>query len=185
MTRHNKFLDTAEQIANHLSKSAYWSESRCNWIGKSVEEISPMIVTTYNKALSPDVYDGKNQWIRPNFLNLYSHRENVEYFKTAEGAVNQALSKIHYFPSVSRYGFYSGILGIGGHSHDDGKNLNNNFFIEKASEILKELYYNFEDEHLMDVISGNASGIPVLLEIYKFFKDEKIFELVLNHREMS
>ena len=56
-----------------------------------------------------------------------------------------------------------------------GRNLNNNFFIEKASEILKELYHNFEDEHLMDVISGNASGIPVLLEIYKFFKDEKIF----------
>lgn len=179
MTRHNKFLDTAEQIANHLSKSAYWSESRCNWIGKSVEEISPMIVTTYNKALSPDVYDGTSG-LGLFFSNLYSHRKNVEYFKTAEGAVNQALSKIHDLPSVSRYGFYSGILGIAYIAMMTGRNLNNNFFIEKASEILKELYYNFEDEHLMDVISGNASGIPVLLEIYKFFKDEKIFELAVR-----
>ena len=51
------------------------------------------------------------------------------------------------------------------------------YIIEKALEILNKLYNKFQATHLMDVISGNASGIPILLEMYRFFKDGKIIEL--------
>lgn len=171
-----KFLDAAEQIGSRLCKSAYWSDSRCNWIGKSVEETSSMIVTTYNRALSPDVYDGTSG-IALFLSYLYTHKKNEEYYKTAEGALNQALSKIDDLNSISRFGFYSGLLGVAYVATKIGKNLNNNLFFERSLEILKNLQNNFQATHLMDMISGNASGIPVLLEMYKLFKDTKILEL--------
>ncbi len=172
----NKFLDTAAQIGSSLCKSAYWSDRRCNWIGKSIEEDGSRMNIIYNRALSPDVYDGTSG-IALFMSNLYSFQKTEEYYITAEGAINQALSRIDDIHPLSRFGFYSGKLGIAYIATKIGKNLKNDIYHEKALEIFKNLYNKCQDTHLMDVISGNASGIPILLDMYRFFKDGKILEL--------
>ena len=89
----HKFLHAAEQIGISLCKRAYWSKSRCNWVGRSIQETASTFVSSYNKALSPDVYEGTGG-IALFMINLYSIAKNEQFRITAEGAINQALSKI-------------------------------------------------------------------------------------------
>ena len=85
--------------------------------------------TIYNRALSPDVYDGTSG-IALFLLNLYSFQKTEEYYKTAEGAINQALSRIDDIHPLSRFGFYSGKLGIAYIATKIGKNLKNDIFMK-------------------------------------------------------
>jgi len=173
-----KYIQVAEKIADKLCTSAYWHDLRCNWIGKSTEETMPMITTTYNKALSSEVYDGTSG-IGLFLSNLYIHKKNDNYYRTSEGAINQALSQVDNIPNNSRFGFYSGILGVIYVAIEIGKNLKNNILIETGLNHLEKLYRDLNNEHLLDIISGNASGIPILLILYNFFKDERMLELAI------
>ena len=174
-----KYLQVAEIIGDKLCISAYWHDSRCNWIGKSTEETMPMITTTYNKALSSEVYDGTSG-IGLFLSNLFPHRKNDNYFRTAEGAISQALSKLDSIPDNCRFGFYSGILGVIYVAIEIGKNLKNNTLIEIGLNQLEKLNRDLSNEHQLDIISGNASGIPILLILHNFFKEEKMLELAIS-----
>jgi type 2 lantibiotic biosynthesis protein LanM len=172
------FLDVAEKIGIHLCKTVYWADSRCNWIGKSIHEISSKTHMLYNRALSPEIYEGTSG-IALFLSSLYIHKKNEEFYKTAEGAINQALSRLSNINSISRFGLYSGTLGVVYAAIKIGKNQNNNLLIERGLDILNKLQNDFNDPHLMDVINGNASGISVLLDIYKSFNDENILKLAI------
>src|SRR4030095_5026742 len=172
------FLDTAQNIGTHLCKTAYWYKKRCNWIGKGIEEIAPMVTTGYNKSLGSDIYDGTGG-IAFFLSNLYRIKKEESYRIVAEGAINHALSKVNQLPVTQRFSFFTGKLGIAYMSSHMGGVLNKNFLIEKATDLLKELGDNFEKKHFMDVISGNASGIPALLELYRLFQDEKMLNLAV------
>ena len=178
MNRDRIFLDVAEKIGSHLYESAYWHDERCNWIGKAIVEIAPMVTMTYNKSLGCDVYDGTGG-IAFFLSNLYRHTRNDNYKIAAEGAINHALSKVNDLTHTVRFSFFTGKVGIAYISSQLGNDLANNILIEKSLGILKELEENFEKEHLMDIISGNASGIPALLELYSFFEDDKILNLAV------
>ena len=174
-----KFLNAAEQIGISLCKRAFWSNSRCNWIGRSIQETDSMTVSSYNKALSPDVYEGTGG-IALFMINLYSIDKNEQFRIAAEGAINQALSKIEELQPISRFGLFSGKLGVAYVATRIGKNLDNNFYIEKSLGIFENLQNKFQDPHLMDVISGNASAIPILIDLYQFFREERLLELSIK-----
>ncbi|HJS64664.1 MAG TPA: lanthionine synthetase LanC family protein [Nitrososphaeraceae archaeon] len=176
MNYDNIFLDTAEKIGIHLCKTAFWHEKRCNWIGKAIQEIAPMVHSIYLKSLGCNVYDG-TAGIAFFLSTLYRYTKNDDYRETTEGAIIHALSKVNELSSTSRFSVFTGKLGIAYVCTQIGNNLDRNIFIEKALDILRELQDNFEKEHLMDFISGNASGIPALLNLYDFYKDEKILNL--------
>jgi lantibiotic modifying enzyme len=170
------FLDVAERIAMHLCRTAFWYDKRCNWIGRAIKEVSPMINTVYNKSLACDVYDGTGG-IALFLSSLYRYTKNNVYLDTTQGAISHALSKANDLHSVARFGFFTGKLGIAYVSAKIGYDLSDTYLMEQGLDLLKELQNNFENEHLMDVISGNASGIPALLDLYNIFKDESMLEL--------
>jgi type 2 lantibiotic biosynthesis protein LanM len=172
------FLDAAEKVGMHLSRAAFWHDNRCTWIGRAVREITPTTNTIYNKSLASDIYDGTGG-IALFFSNLYRFTNKNNYREIAQSAVNQVLSKANELPDICRYSFYTGKLGLVYASAKIGYDLHEDNLIQNGMHLLNELQDNFESEHLMDVISGNASGIPALIGLYKLFKDEKTLNFAI------
>src|SRR5689334_16598261 len=97
MNAREKFLDAAQKIGTQICQTAYWYQERCNWIGKGVEEIAPLVTTVYNKSLGADVYDGTGG-IAFFLSHLYGIKKEECYRKFAEAAINHALSKVNELP---------------------------------------------------------------------------------------
>ncbi|MGD9533405.1 MAG: lanthionine synthetase LanC family protein [Candidatus Nitrosocosmicus sp.] len=178
MNINTQFLNSAEGIAKHICSSAYWFDRRCNWIGNAVTEISPGNNSIFTKSLSCDVYDGTSG-IALFLLALYGYTKRQEYLETIEGAVNHSLSNAKKLHHVGRFSFFTGKLGIAYVSLKVGYDLGLNYLTDQGIELLKGLQKDFEKEHLLDVISGNASGIPTLLSLYIIFRDEHMLELAI------
>jgi lantibiotic biosynthesis protein len=178
MNNNKIFLDAAEKIGIQLCRAAFWYDNRCNWIGRAVKEITPMINTIYNKTLACDIYDGTGG-IALFFSNLYRYTDKNNYREIAQGAINQALSKVNELPDICRYSFFTGKLGIAYALAKIGYDLHEDNLIQNGIRLLNELQHNFEGEHLMDVISGNASGIPALIGLYELLRDEKMLNLAV------
>jgi lantibiotic biosynthesis protein len=174
------FLTTAQTIGERICRTAFWSGSRCNWIGRSiVNPASPDIPT--NKALSPDVYEGTSG-IAFFLANLHFYKKLEEYQRTAEGAIRQALSRLDDVPTSARFGFYSGKIGIAYVAAKLSTLLDSKPMLESSIEIVRGLTMDHdqregEEGHLMDIISGNAGAIPALLELYEMSKEEAMLKL--------
>jgi type 2 lantibiotic biosynthesis protein LanM len=176
------FLRVAEAIGSQICKHAFWSGSRCNWIGRSLDDMPAITNAPYsisNRALSSEIYDGTSG-IAIFLSNLYHYNSNEKCRLTADGAINQALSCIDDIPYVSRFGFYSGRIGIVYVATKLGRIFDNDALIEKATEELQRVSVDIKTEHLMDVISGNAGAIPSLLEIYENLNEERVLELAIQ-----
>jgi lantibiotic biosynthesis protein len=173
------FLSAAEKIGMYLARAAFWHGNRCNWIGRAVREITPMRNTIYNKSLACEIYDGTGG-IALFFSSLYRCTDKNNYREIALGAINHALSKSNELPDICRYSFFTGKLGIAYASAKIGYDFHEDNLIQNGMRLLNELQDKFESEHLMDVISGNASGIPALIGLYKLFKDENTLNFAIT-----
>jgi len=178
MSYSKAFLDAADKIGSHLCRSAFWHDKKCNWIGRAIKEINPMTNTVYNKSLACDIYNGTGG-IALFLSNLYRYTRKNEYLETTEGAISHALSKASELASICRFSFFTGKLGLAYISTKIGNDLDESNLIQSGLDQLNELRDNFEEEHLTDVISGNASGIPALLGLYEVFKHENILDLAI------
>lgn len=173
-----EFLKAADKIGTRLCKEAIWHGNKCNWMGKTMEGTNPPF-TPINRALVPDIYDGSSG-IALFLSYLYAITQKNEYFVTAEGAINRSLYKNNDIDSLSRFGFFSGKVGIAYAATKIGMSIKCNRLIQDALDILIDLSKDLDSIHSMDVISGNASAIPALLDMYDVFKEEKIYNLAIS-----
>jgi type 2 lantibiotic biosynthesis protein LanM len=182
-TANELFARTAANIGTKICKQAFWSGSRCNWISKTVNAMDGGVEGSYtieNQALGPSLYEGTSG-ISLFLAYLYLYTKRDDYYVTAKGAINQALSLVEEVPLLTRFGFYTGHIGIAYAATKVGIALNDDSLLERANTILKNLQLKSQDDHLLDLISGNAGAIPALLHIYyNVFHDQKIFDLALQ-----
>jgi lantibiotic biosynthesis protein len=176
------FIKAADRIGSYLCKSAFWAGSCCNWIGRSLEDVtsnenSPLPLV--NKALGPDIYDGTSG-IAYFLSYLYDYTGQYDYLHFAEGAINHSLSHIGDIFPINRFGFYDGGIGIAYVAVKLGCKLDNNLLLDKAMTALKDLSNDIQAEHLMDIISGNAGAIPALLEIYDTLREQSYYDLAVE-----
>jgi lantibiotic biosynthesis protein len=180
---YNLFVDTADRIGAMICSSAFWSDSRCNWIGRSLYNVPKSdgrLLPIANTALGPDLYNGTSGIAL--FLGyLYSFTNKKEYLVTAEAAIKHALSHTKDIPSQLRFAFYSGRIGIAYVAAKLGIILHQEWLLEEALDIFRKLAERKnKDKHLMDIISGNAGSIPALLEMCDIFDEkETFFDLAL------
>ena len=172
---YDPFIRIADNIGSYICTNAFWAGSRCSWIGRAEEDGTPLI----NKALGPEIYDGTSGIAY--FLSCLCDYANKEAFwTTAEGAINHSLSHIGEIPSVSRFGFYDGCIGIAYVAAKMALRKDNSTLLDTATSIFRNLSKDTQTKHYMDIMSGNAGAIPALLEIYDILHDQSLYELAVN-----
>lgn len=179
-TNNKAFLETAQNIGTRLCQLAFWHNSRCNWVGRSLDELIEEGPPS-TKALSSEIYEGTGG-IAIFLSNLYvcTNKKNDEYRRTAEGAISKSLSGIDSIPQISRFGLYNGQAGVAYAAATIGEQLNNQRLIESSLRIVQRLASNKEADHLFDIISGAAGAIPALLKIHAITNDRKALDLAIG-----
>jgi lantibiotic biosynthesis protein len=172
------FLETANGIAAKLCRDALWSGDRCNWLGSAMEFVENNW-TVVHRAAGASLYDGTSG-IALFLARLFKHSPERLYRVTAMGGMRQALSRLEDFSPVAHIGFYSGLPGIAYTLLELGEIFDHPPFTGKAFQILEGLSQEDLTQQGLDVVSGAAGLIPVLLNIHQ--RHPKDFLLDLANR---
>jgi lantibiotic modifying enzyme len=165
-TQQKKYLDTAVNIANYLAREAVWDGDRCNWLGHVVEPLNGKY-QVIRRSFSRDFYNGTSG-IAYFLALLLSKYEDPIIEDTLRGCMNQVLSMTTEDDNLgSNYGFYGGRIGVASAIIEVGKLRNNEDWKKQGFELLDQLCEKEIAEFELDIISGVAGGIPLLLKYYK------------------
>src|SRR5262252_8350865 len=108
--REAKYLETADTIGARLCRDAIWSGNRCNWLGDSMEFVGSRWQVTH-RIFGPELYHG-TAGIGLFLAYMFASTQDSIFKKTAEGALNCAVSQTDRFDLSTAFGFYSGVTGI-------------------------------------------------------------------------
>lgn len=177
-THKNTFLDTAWNIGCQLIKSSIWHDEACNWQGYSIEALNGQYQGVW-KAFGSDIYSGTSG-IALFLTALYQEKKDPILIKTIKGAVEQMKSTMHQAPD---HGFYAGKPGIAAALIKIGKELDRNDWIEDGLALLETIATAPLQSYEIDVISGAAGTIPVLMDAYQEFQKQEFLDkaVALGH----
>lgn len=177
-TNKNNFLETAWNIGCHLMKTSIWHNNSCTWQGYSFEPLDgsyqPVI-----KTFGPDIYSGTSG-IALFLTALYTERKDPILLKTIEGSIEQVKSTMY---NAINHGFYAGKPGIAATLIKIGKELNKEEWIKDGIDLLDSIPSDVLQSYEIDIISGAAGTIPVLLDANKTFKKQEFLDkaVALGH----
>ena len=99
------------------------------------------------------------------------------------GALNQAWSKRQEIAPPARLGFYSGWLGLAYARMMAAESLQQEDQSAPSLELIESLARTELNPLALDVISGSAGAIPVLLELHRRYEKNWLIELAIRHGE--
>ena len=157
-------LSTASGIADLLCRAAFFHNGRCNWCGSVLEGGEESGIRTSYQTLGPDLYGGTSGialFLGESFLRVGDAR----FLTTAEAAISGAIDRVDTIYRGSRFGFYTGTLGVAYAAVQLGHVLGRPDLISRARNIMTRLIADLDPPFLLDVIGGTAGAIPVLLKL--------------------
>ncbi|HUC85356.1 MAG TPA: lanthionine synthetase LanC family protein [Candidatus Acidoferrales bacterium] len=180
-SKRHDYLATACELGARVCRDALWSHSRCNWLGAALEAINGTW-TVVERALGPDLYGGTSG-IALFLARLHAATGEKLYRTTAIGALNQAWSKLDELPPAARTGFYSGWLGVAYARLVVAQSLGRDGLDPAALNLIESLARSETNHAGLDVISGGAGAIPVLLELHRRFPKDWLLSFALRQGE--
>jgi lantibiotic biosynthesis protein len=170
------FLEPARAIARRICRDAIWADGSCNWIGPVMDSVNVWDVRY--KSFGPDLYSGTSGVAL--FLASVEHVGHERLIqKTAEGAARHAYNHANDVPPVLCVGMYSGTIGIAWSLVRAGELLGDATWQERGIELLDHVDTDPADAGL-DVMSGYAGAIPVLLEMSRRYVRPAWTEMALR-----
>jgi lantibiotic biosynthesis protein len=179
MNATSAFLETADHIGNRLCRDAFWASDRCNWIGWSIVPLGGTW-TLAKKAQSSSIYDG-TAGIALFLAHLHRFTQDPIQKATFEAALNQALSGADRMDDRVKPSFHSGLAGIAFACLEIGSLLGHDRLIQRGVRDLRGLGRIEPNDHAIDVISGSAGFIPVLIDAAHRFECGELVETAVNH----
>ena len=170
---------TAYSIAKNLAKEAIWPEDgRCNWQGASLEPIEGQyqVVT---RTFGTDLYSGLSG-IALFLAEIALRVSDPVIDRTLNGAIANILQQTQEKPSPSAFGVYSGRMGTGYTLWKIGKLVKNDTWKKAGIDMMQELRKEAIGDHEIDIISGVASAIPVLLKVHAEEGSTDLFDLAVK-----
>ncbi|MGH9401083.1 MAG: type 2 lanthipeptide synthetase LanM [Terriglobia bacterium] len=178
-SRNPVFLEAADRIGNTLCRDALWAGSRCNWLGDSMEGVQNSWKVVH-RVFGPDLYGGTSG-VSLFLARLFALTGDKPHRTAAEGGIGQALSRLEDINPGARIGFYSGLTGIAYALIETGEILDRPDFVAKALKLLEGLLRDDANSQGLDVVSGSAGAIPVLLKIFRAHPNDFLLELATRH----
>ena len=169
-----EFLDAAASIGARLCRDALWAGKRANWVGSSMELIDNNWIAA-QRSFGGELYNGTSG-IALFLSRLFELTGETEFRSASLGALEHALSRVPGMHPQSRHGFYSGALGIIYVALEMGRT-------ERAFDLLEMLSRDDAGEQALDVVSGSAGAIPVLLNIHQRCPRDFLVDLAVRHGE--
>jgi lantibiotic modifying enzyme len=164
MTIRQACIETAFQIGARLARDAVWDGNRCNWFAPVFESFTGSQQLACG-TLAATLYDG-TAGIGLFLAELYRATGDPLAARTAAGAIEHALDRAADVPEALHRGFYTGFLGIGFAAIRSGAALGDEELAARGSAMVRRaIALPPEGKLAIDVMSGNAGAIPVLLDI--------------------
>lgn len=159
------FLAAAERIGARLCRDALRSNGQCNWTADFADR--DKIVG--HRALTADLYDGTSGIAL--FLHRLSEATGERIFRlTAEAALRQACSRL----PLEDCGLYAGAAGV------RYAELCIRGEVDRSG-LLRDTVPN---PHRLDIISGSAGVIAVLLAAYRRLRHACLLDRAVEHGEL-
>jgi type 2 lantibiotic biosynthesis protein LanM len=177
---HNtEYLQAADRIGRRLCRDAVWAGSRCNWLGWSMEAMNGSWAPAW-RALGSELYGG-TAGVALFLARLWQITGDAVERSTLIGALNQALEGAAGIDPLVKTGFYSGASGIGYALIEAGTILEHEEMVQRGIAELISLRNVSLDQRMVDVISGSAGAISVLLDIGGRFGRDELIETARIH----
>lgn len=176
------YLNVAARIGAQLVRDAIWHGAACNWFGPVFEEHAGSQQLACG-TLGPGLYDGTAGIAL--FLG-YLHRATGDsvFARSARGAIEHALSRADDVPDQVKLGFYTGLVGIGYAAIEVGRCLREPGLVERGLELVRSsTLVSPHGKVTIDVMSGNAGVIPVLLRLHAQLGDAWLLEAARSRGE--
>jgi len=158
------YVETARLIGSHLVRSAVWHDRICNWFSP-VSEPDGANQMAYG-TLGPGLYDG-TAGIALFLGRLHLATSDTVFGRTAAAAIGHALARADDVPDAIQLGLYTGRFGIGYAAIEVGRCLANASLIERGVELIRQSgEIDPRGKAAIDVMSGNAGVIPLLLRLH-------------------
>lgn len=175
-----KALQAAARIGRDLCETAFWDDERrlCTWMGRTdVEDASGAGYAAAVAALGPHLYGG-TAGVALFLIELYGQTQDAEVLRTAEGAIRRSVEYLRNHEGLtSALSLHLSHLGVAyvfsrfksfGLCEDLREDVNR--LLDQAAGALDE-------EHLLDLLGGNAGAIPALLALARQPGFERCYEL--------
>lgn len=168
------YIKTAHNIGKYLAKEAIWYKDMCNWTGHEVAVVGDKYETVV-KACSIDLYSGLTG-IALFLTELVKKTQDPIILHTLNGTLNTIYHNLEN-KNVNNFGYYSGKIGVGFTLWRIGKKMENPTLAAKGLELVKSVKNEEITDHEVDIISGAAGSISVLLKLYYAEQDEECLEI--------
>lgn len=165
------YFNSAVKIAKHLVKEAIWYNDMCNWIGYEVCPVDGQFVNAV-KPCGIELYSGLSG-ITLFLTEVYLRTKDKLVLHSIEGAINSIQHNINS-NTLNNYGYYSGKIGLGFSLWKIGRKLKRAEISQQGLDIVKSVKNMGISDHEVDVVSGAAGAISVLLKLY-YQENDKVF----------
>jgi class II lanthipeptide synthase len=173
------FLDVARSLGAALCRDALWAGNRCNWLGDAME-FTGHAWSVVHRAMGPDLYAGTSG-IALFLGRLYQVTREPFFRVTAEGAVQQARSRVEDLSPEGRAGFYSGATGIAYGLITVGELLGRQDLVDSGLEIMLRPRGAPLAPRALDIVTGSAGIIPVLLATHRRHRNDALLAEAVRH----
>lgn len=169
------FSEVAWSIGCQLMKDSVWHNDACNWLGHWIEPVNGKYVPLV-RSFGPDLYSGTSG-IALFLSALYTESEDPVILKTINGTIAQIRATMHKIPNQ---GFYSGKPGVAATLIKLGRELNRVDWFDDGIDLLSSIPSTISSPDEIDLISGAAGTIPVLIDAYRITKNESLLHKAIQ-----
>ncbi|WP_298517067.1 lanthionine synthetase LanC family protein [uncultured Kordia sp.] len=168
------YVKTAHNIGKYLAKEALWYKDMCNWTSHEVAGVGGKFETVV-KACGIELYSGLTG-IALFLTELYDKTQDPIILHTLNGTLKTIYSNLEG-DKVNNFGYYSGKIGIGYTLWKIGKKSANDQLVTRALSYVKSVKDQDIADYEVDIISGAAGSISVLLKLYYAEQDEDFLDI--------
>jgi lantibiotic modifying enzyme len=167
-----------------LCASAYWHQGRCNWVGRNPREATEpgMPITPTVTALGPELYTG-TAGIALFLAQLFAHTQLEEFRAAAWGAIQHALWRSDDVAPSVRRSFYSGLIGIAYAAARVATLVDDSCLLDEALQLARRGAVSRDQNHLLDLMSGNAGAMASLLWLARSKRGEPLLSSTIELAE--
>jgi len=174
------FLATADRIGHVLCRDAIWSGARCNWMTWDTVQLGGTFTPIF-RAADLTFYNGV-AGIALFLAQLASQTGDRHQRATRDGAARQVAARLDTIPPDA-IGLHGGAAGVAHALLCFGELTGDADAIERGLEVLRRLPRDGLTVGQLDLVSGCAGTIPVLIDAAHRHGCEELLDIAAAHAD--